>query len=127
MKEIYLVEKYHHDYMNEDEIRIPLIAFTNIKDAQDYADLCTNETKRIQTKLKEYWKKHEDQERESATRLRIALHTGTYEIGCPDEVKRNEIFEGAKAIEESHKYHPHLTIWESMNVDYKITVIELRS
>ena len=125
-KEIYMVEAFNDNY-DEGEVRIPLVTFMSMDDAEDHAGLCADEATRIQSDLKAYWKKHNPEMQRLTDKMRSELHNKTYKKGSPDELRRVELFTGAKEIENSHKYHPDLPIYDNLEVHYEITPIELRS
>lgn len=121
--EIYLVEIYWEDYINEDTIRIPLMAFETLPDAEEYCDKCSAEKQRIQTELKAYWDKHQAERDRLVKSQREKLLNGTYVKGNDEELRTQEIFKGSKAIEDSHEYHD-LPIYQDMDLTYESTPID---
>jgi len=124
-KKIYLVEYYHHDWDNEDEVREPLMAFVDRDKAGIFAGLCEVEKNRIQESLEAYWMEHQPERDSISNVLREMLHNGIYHKGSEWETRQNEIMAGAQIIEKSHKYHPDWSVFQDSDIEYEVNTIEL--
>lgn len=125
IQRIYMVEYYHHDWCNEDEIREPIKAFVDKKKADAFAKLCEKEKDRIQMSLQAYWMEHKPERDGIANAIRESLLNGTYVKGSILELRQNEIMAGSQIIEQSHKYHPDWSIFQDSDIDYEVNSIEL--
>lgn len=122
-EEIYLAEIYWEDDINEETIRVPLMAFETLPDAEDYCDKCSEEKQRIQKELKAYWEEHKPEYDKLTNRISEIIYAGGNMLESPEHKRQRDLANPAVLIENSHKYHP-MPIYEVMNLTYETTPID---
>lgn len=120
---IYVV--VYDSYDGECSFDIMIKAFTEESDAQKFADLCTDECKRIRIEVDKYYLKHKEEMHSLSKKIRDLVLTKGKWLGPnkhPESIRRLELLNQSDKIIKSHKYHPDFSV---LLEEYQYTIQEL--